>query len=79
MRTYFAQVKTRYQAIKECPFTPSKIAKVYGGFMCFESTNDYKIWKNQKYPISPAGLICSRELFTNLNNKEYEFIKKNFI
>lgn len=48
MRTYFAQVKTRYQAIKECPFTPSKIAKVYGGFMCFESTNDYKIWKKQK-------------------------------
>lgn len=23
MRTYFAQVKTRYQAIKECPFTTS--------------------------------------------------------
>ncbi|WP_195258480.1 hypothetical protein [Phocaeicola vulgatus] len=48
MRTYFAKVRTRYRAIKECPFTPSKIAKVYGGFMCFESTNDYKIWKNQK-------------------------------
>lgn len=48
MRTYFAQVKTRYQAIKKCPFTPARIAKVCGGFMCFESTNDYKIWKNQK-------------------------------
>ena len=48
MRTYFAQVKTRYQAIKECPFTPSNVAKVCGGFMCFESTNDDKIWKNQK-------------------------------
>ena len=48
MRTYFAQVKTRYQAIRECPFTPSNVAKVYGGFICFESTNDYNTWKNQK-------------------------------
>ena len=48
MRTYFAQVKTRYQAIKGCPFTSAHVAKVFGGFMCFESTNDYKIWKNQK-------------------------------
>lgn len=48
MRTYFAKVRTRYKAIKECPFTPSNVAKVCGGFMCFESTNDYKIWKNQK-------------------------------
>lgn len=30
MRVYFAEVKTRYQAIKECPFTPSNVAKVYG-------------------------------------------------
>lgn len=56
MRTYFAQVKTRYQAIKECPFTPSKIAKVYGGFMCFESTNDYKIWKKTKVTYFPGRL-----------------------
>ena len=48
MRVYFAEVKTRYQAIKEGPFTPSNVAKVYGGFMCFESTNDYNTWKNQK-------------------------------
>lgn len=48
MKTYFAQVETRYKAIKECPFTPSNTAKVYGGFMCFESTIDYKMWKNQK-------------------------------
>lgn len=45
MRIYFAQVETRYRAIKECPFSPSVIAKVYGGFMCFESRSDYNIWK----------------------------------
>ncbi len=50
MRVYFAEVKTRYQAIKECPFTPSNIVKVCGGFMCFESTSDYRIFffKNLK-------------------------------
>nr|DAS98531.1 MAG TPA: Beta-casein like protein [Caudoviricetes sp.] len=48
MRIYFAQVETRYRAIKECPFDPSVIAKVCGGFMCFESHYDYDIWKNQK-------------------------------
>ena len=54
MRTYFAQVETRYRAIKNCPFTPAHIVKVfggyggYGGYMCFESDNDYRVWKNQK-------------------------------
>ena len=48
MRTYFAQVSTRYRAIKNCPFTPAHVAKVFGGYMCFESENDYIIWKNQK-------------------------------
>lgn len=48
MRVCFAEVKTRYQAIKGCPFTPSNVAKVCGGFMCLESTNDYNTWKSQK-------------------------------
>lgn len=48
MRTFFAQVETRYQAIKNCPFTPVHIIKVFGGYMCFESDNDYRVWKNQK-------------------------------
>lgn len=47
MRTQFVQVKYRYQAIKECSWA-SKVAKVVGGFYCFESVEDYKIWKNQK-------------------------------
>lgn len=48
MRTFFAQVETRYRAIKNCPFTPARVAKVFGGYMCFESHTDYAIRKNQK-------------------------------
>lgn len=48
MRTFFEQVETRYRAIKSCPFTPAHVAKVFGGYMCFESDNDYRVWKNQK-------------------------------
>lgn len=44
MRTFFAQVETRYRAIKNCPFTPARVVKVFGG----ESDNDYRVWKNQK-------------------------------
>lgn len=40
MRTFFAQVN--------CPFTPAHVVKVLGGYMCFESDNDYRVWKNQK-------------------------------
>lgn len=28
MRTFFAQVETRYRAIKICPFTPAHVVKV---------------------------------------------------
>lgn len=48
MRVIFYQVKTRYQAKKLCPFTPVRISKVAGGFICFESWDDYVIFKNQK-------------------------------
>lgn len=37
MRTFFAQVET-----------PAHIVKVFGGYMCFESDNDYRVWKKQK-------------------------------
>lgn len=26
----------------------AQVAKVFGGYMCFESDNDYRVWKNQK-------------------------------
>lgn len=48
MRKEFLIVKTRYKAKKQCAFEPDVIAKVCGGYMCFESRNDYLIWKNQK-------------------------------
>lgn len=47
MRQKFVECRWRYQAIKECPWA-SKVAKVYGGYRCFESVEDYKIWRNQK-------------------------------
>lgn len=33
---------------KNCPFTPARVVKVFGGYMCFESDNDYRVWKNQE-------------------------------
>lgn len=47
MRIEFVECKYRYQALKECPWA-SKIVKVFCGYKCFESLDDYKIWKNQK-------------------------------
>ena len=47
MRTNFVEGGSRHQAAKECPWA-SKIVKVCGGYMCFESVNDYNTWNNQK-------------------------------
>jgi hypothetical protein len=47
MRKQFVECKTKEQAEKECPWA-EKIVKVEGGYMCFESSVDYKVWKNQK-------------------------------
>ena len=47
MRIEFTQVETRYRARKECPWA-SVITRVIGGYICFESKQDYKIWKKQK-------------------------------
>lgn len=43
----FIQAKNRYQA-KKMAGSFATIAKVNGGFMVFDSRNDYQIWKNQK-------------------------------
>lgn len=48
MRTMFIQTTTKYRAQKLCPFTPAIIAIVCGGFMCFESKNDYLTWRKQQ-------------------------------
>ena len=40
------KAKTRKQAEKEC-YWASKIVKVEGGYMAFESWTDYETWRNQ--------------------------------
>ena len=47
MRTEFIETESRYKAKQYCPWAMIA-AKVCGGFMCFESSTDYKTWKNQK-------------------------------
>lgn len=39
--------KNRKKAIDEMPYA-SKVVAVVGGYMGFESWDDYEIWKNQK-------------------------------
>lgn len=46
MRTQFVQ-GDRTDAENECPWA-SVILGVIGGFMCFESVDDYKVWAGQK-------------------------------
>jgi len=47
MRNKFAQVTTRKQAFAECPWA-AVVVKVAGGYQCFESADDARVWKNQK-------------------------------
>ena len=47
MKTKFIETESRNKAKKACSWSTT-IAKVCGGFMCFESVDDYKTWKNQK-------------------------------
>lgn len=47
MRTQFVSCKYRYQALNACPWA-AHICKVCDGYMCFESHDDYNIWRNQK-------------------------------
>jgi len=48
MRIETIEAKTRYEAEKKCSFGNPIIAKVEGGYMCFESPQDYYTWKKQK-------------------------------
>jgi hypothetical protein len=47
MRKEFVECKSRSTAKRRCPWA-AKIAKVSGGYLCFESVEDYRIWKQQK-------------------------------
>lgn len=47
MRQAFIECKTRKQAEKAAPWY-AVLVKVGGGYMAFESVQDWKVWKNQK-------------------------------
>jgi len=47
MRITFVERKSRATARRHCPWA-AKICKVEGGFLCFESLADYRIWRMQR-------------------------------
>lgn len=47
MRKKFIEGTKYSEAFDECPWA-NEVVRVTGGFMCFESEADYKIWNNQK-------------------------------
>jgi hypothetical protein len=38
---------SRYFVQRQCPWA-AKIVKVHGGYMAFESIDDWKVWKSQR-------------------------------
>ena len=47
MRSRFVECKSKTVACDECPWA-SVVVRVTGGYMCFESYSDYRVWMNQK-------------------------------
>lgn len=47
MRKQFVECETRKEALEECPWA-SAIRKAVGGYWCFESHDDAKVWDSQK-------------------------------
>ncbi|MCK9597881.1 MAG: hypothetical protein M0R06_02500 [Sphaerochaeta sp.] len=47
MRKSFFDCATLAEAKKLAPWA-AKIVRVDGGFLAFESPDDYRVWKNQK-------------------------------
>lgn len=47
MKKEFIECKDRRTAYRRCPWA-AKIVKVEGGYMAFESLDDYRIWRGQK-------------------------------
>lgn len=47
MRKQMIEVETREEAEEACPWA-AVIVEVCGGWMCFESVQDHKIWEAQK-------------------------------
>lgn len=47
MRTIFIYVKSAAAARKAAPWA-AKVVKVTGGYVAFESVDDYERWRNQR-------------------------------
>ncbi len=47
MRKEYVQCMSRRAARKLCPWA-AVITEVDGGYLCFESQDDYRTWRNQK-------------------------------
>ena len=47
MRKEFIECKARGTAKRQAPWA-AKIVKVEGGYMAFESIDDFEVWKRQK-------------------------------
>jgi len=47
MRREYIECKTRATAARRCPWAAA-IAKVEGGYIAFESSSDYRVWRAQK-------------------------------
>lgn len=47
MKPKFIACKTRYEAIKACPWA-SVFSKVEGGYMCFVCVMDRRKWRAQR-------------------------------
>jgi len=47
MRQEFVQVETKEEALNDCPWA-SECVEVDGGFICFESQDDYSTWIGQR-------------------------------
>lgn len=47
MRVEFIECKARSTAARRCPWA-CRIARVDGGYRCFESEADYRTWRHQR-------------------------------
>ena len=47
MKAEHVDCRDRRTAHRRCPWA-AKVVKVEGGFRCFESIEDYRIWKAQR-------------------------------
>lgn len=48
MRNEFLETDNRAKAKRLASFEPAKLVKVVGGYMAFESWDDWGIWASQK-------------------------------